>query len=93
MSAMVTALAEFDKYPDLLTRYFGPPSPKRLTTLAAIVQPGPVVAGRGVRGDQVGGRQSGATAAGTAFEFDGYAYAQPITVLRMRRSQSSALCP
>jgi hypothetical protein len=26
-----TAPAEFDKYPDLTERYFGPPSPKSLT--------------------------------------------------------------
>jgi enamine deaminase RidA (YjgF/YER057c/UK114 family) len=30
----VTAPAEFDKYPDLLARYFGPPSPKSTTVLA-----------------------------------------------------------
>jgi hypothetical protein len=31
---VVTAPAEFDKYPDLLTRYFGPPSPKSMTIRA-----------------------------------------------------------
>ena len=30
----VTAPAEFDKYPDLLARYFGPPSPKSMTIRA-----------------------------------------------------------
>ena len=52
----VTAPAEFDKYPDLLARYFGPPSPKSTTIRAPqLSSPDLLVAGRGFRGDQVKG--------------------------------------
>ena len=75
----VTAPAEFDKYADLLAALFRPAfAEEHDGPHAAIVQPGLAVAGRGLRGDQVSGRLSDATAAGTAFEFDGYRCAQPI---------------
>ncbi len=45
--------ADFDKYADLLPRYFGPPSPERANgPCAAVVEPRLPAASRGLRGDQ-----------------------------------------